>query len=274
MKLRVHSWGGLGSQFFALSLIFDLKRIFPKRDFILIHHTSGISQRLFEIEELLDSNTKLKIIDDFKFIESTNTNTKFDLIDEMIRYFKKAVKIILETTKIYSNIDRTKNLNKIKPWTLILRGHYSEKKISEDFIEHYFRKFQNDIKSNTTDSLVVHYRLGDLINLPGKSIIPPDTLLEKIGIVMNNYDFKRVRIFSDSIEEARKSLWQINNFTSNVEFSSCSTMEVMRNSISAQYFIGTNSKVSMWIIKFRNHVGFPSQIIEHEYKKFEENIRY
>jgi hypothetical protein len=274
MKLRVHSWGGLGSQLFALSLIFDLKKIFPKRGVILIHHTSGVSRRLFEIEKLIDSNIKLKIIDDFKFIESTNSNTKIDAILEINKCFKKAVKITLETTKIYSNFDRTKDLKEIKPWTLILRGHYSERKISEEFIKYYFKKLKNDIESTTTDSLVVHYRLGDLINLPGKSIIPPDNLIEKIRIVLKSYDFKQVTVFSDSIDEARNSLSQIDNFISNVEFSNSSTMEVMINSISAKYFIGTNSKVSMWIIKFRNQMGFSSQIIQHEHKKFEEKLRY
>jgi hypothetical protein len=51
---------------------------------------------------------------------------------------------------------------------------------------------------------------------------------------------------------------------SKVEYSSEPTIEVVRNSVNAKYFVGTNSKVSIWIIKFRDHLGMPSEILEHK----------
>ena len=65
MRLRIHSWGGLGSQLFALSLIFDLVRKFPKKRIELIHHTAGVTRRLFEVDFMLNSKTELVVKDDF-----------------------------------------------------------------------------------------------------------------------------------------------------------------------------------------------------------------
>ena len=65
MKLRVHSWGGLGSQLFALSLIFDLVRKFPKKRIELIHHTAGVTRRLFELDFMLSPKIQLIVKDDF-----------------------------------------------------------------------------------------------------------------------------------------------------------------------------------------------------------------
>ena len=58
MKLKIHSWGGLGSQLHALSIAHDLKQNFPTRKLILIHHTSGVSRRFFELKSIIDKFTE------------------------------------------------------------------------------------------------------------------------------------------------------------------------------------------------------------------------
>jgi hypothetical protein len=257
VKLRVHSWGGLGSQLFALSLIFNLRRIFPKREVLLIHHTSGVTRRIFELEFLLDSGTELRTIDDFKSVQQSN----YDKLPK--KFLKSNLKRILEQTKFYIDYDRTKDLSKIKYWTIMLRGHYSHAQISQDFYRSCIEKFRGDEKSTTSSSLVIHYRLGDLVDLNVKSIIPSKRIIERARIALKAGNYEKVIIFSDSPKEAMKSLSKIKNFIKEVEFSNRPTVEVIKNSIGAKYFIGTNSKVSIWIVKFRDNLALPSEKLEH-----------
>jgi hypothetical protein len=261
MKLRVHSWGGLGSQLFALSILFDLKNRFPNRKILLIHHTSGISRRLFELESILDPSFKLITTDDYKLFEHNKIKSSYKRKTKF--FFTHKFKILLERNKLIINYDRYNNLDRLKPWTIMIRGHYSDTLISKDFYSYCINKFKNIKTNGNSNSLIIHYRLGDLINLSGKSIIAPKDLIEKIKIVLREEDIEKILIYSDSIEEAQRTLLPINMMIREVEFSSAPTIDVVRNSINAKYFIGTNSKVSIWIIKFRDHLGLPSKVLKY-----------
>lgn len=261
MKLRVHSWGGLGSQLYALSLIFDLKNKFPNRRILLVHHTSGISRRVFELESILEPSVELVTIDDYKLFEHNEVMSSYKRKIKL--FFTNKFKVLLEGIKLISNYDRSKNLDIIKPWTIMIRGHYSDTLISKDFYKYCINKFKNSKINTSPNTLVIHYRLGDLINLAGKSIVAPKDLIEKIRLVLQEEDVRKILIYSDSIEEAQRTLLPINMMIKEVEFSSEPTIDVVRNSIDAKYFIGTNSKVSIWIIKFREYLGIPSEVLKY-----------
>jgi hypothetical protein len=260
MKLRVHSWGGLGSQLYALSLIFDLKNKFPNRRILLVHHTSGISRRVFELESILDPSVKLITIDDYKLLEHKGIKSSYKRKIKL--FFTNKFKVSLERIRLIINYDQNKTLNRIKPWTIMIRGHYSGTLINKDFYSYCINKLNCTKQKTTSNSLIIHYRLGDLINLPGKSIIPPDNLIEKVKLISKNENFKKIVIYSDSIDKARNTLLPIEKLFSEVEYSSKPTIEVVRDSINAKYFVGTHSKVSIWIIKFRDYLGMPSDILK------------
>ena len=140
MKLRVHSWGGLGSQLFVLALIYDLRRKFPKKKILLVHHTSGVSRRLFELDSILEPDISLKLIDDYKPNQVINqSKNKYALKYLLI----KITKNILERLYIFINIDQNPNIDKIKPWTTMIRGHYSKRLISDNFLSDCIEKFTN-----------------------------------------------------------------------------------------------------------------------------------
>lgn len=261
MKLRVHSWGGLGSQLFALSLLFELKKRFPTREMLLIHHTSGVSRRLFELESILDPSIKLKVIDDYKLISYDNAKTYYKSSLEI--FSKKKLKSFLEKIKLSTDFDQNEDFNKIKPWTIMIRGHYSNILVSKDFYSYCINKLKYTKENTTSNSLIIHYRLGDLINLPGKSIIPPENLIERIKLILEKENFRKILIYSDSIDEAQNSLLPLKNLFSEVEYSNEPTFEVVRNSINAKHFVGTNSKVSIWIVKIREYLGMASDILKY-----------
>ena len=140
MKLRVHSWGGLGSQLFVLSFIYDLRKKFPKKKILLVHHTSGVSRRLFELNSILESEILLKVIDDYKPNQGINQNENTNKVRHLLI---KIIKNILEKLSIFVNIDENPEIDKIKSKTLIIRGHYSKRAISDNYLSYCVEKFTN-----------------------------------------------------------------------------------------------------------------------------------
>ena len=261
MRLRIHSWGGLGSQLFALSLIFDLVRKFPKKRIELIHHTAGVTRRLFEVDFMLNSKTELVVKDDF----TTKSNLEVAGITKTLKKnLLMCVKYILNKLRISINLDKYKSIKKIKPWSLELRGHYSQRPVSSEFLEYCLKAFNynSSEQKKNSNTLVIHYRLGDLLTLPEKSIIRPEELIIEIIRMLEFKVVTNIDVYSDSAEIARKMLSPIDSMAGTVRFIDATTREVIEYSIHAQYFIGTNSKVSTWIEKLRNHLGVFSKILD------------
>jgi hypothetical protein len=258
MKLRVHSWGGLGSQLFVLALIYDLRKKFPEKKILLVHHTSGVSRRLFELNSILESNISLKLIDDYQPNQGVNQIEN----ESVLKYqLTKIIKNILERVYIFINIDQNPDINKIKPWTTMIRGHYSKRLISDNFLSYCVEKFTNHNFHFLSQTLVIHYRLGDLINLPNKSIIDPNYVIEKTRKIAETDKLEQILVYSDTITEAKKLLSSIEYLSNNIRFSDESTFIVVQNAISAKHFIGTNSKVSIWISKFRKYQNIPTELL-------------
>ena len=258
MKLRVHSWGGLGSQLFVLAFIYDLRKKFPKKKILLVHHTSGVSRRLFELDSILESNISLRLIDDYKPNQAINQNENKNGLKYLLI---KIIKNILEKLYIFINVDQNPGIDKIKPWTTIIRGHYSKRLISDNFLSYYVEKFTNYNSHFSSQTLVIHYRLGDLIGLPNKSIIDPNYVIEKIRKITETDKLEQILVYSDDINEAKKLLSPIENLSNVIRFSDESTFIVVQNAISAKHFIGTNSKVSIWISKFRKYQNIPTELL-------------
>jgi hypothetical protein len=250
MKIKVHSWGGLGSQLFALSLIFDIRKKFPKRKIQLVHHTSGVTRRLFELETFLEKDVILKLVDDYKpnlaFNRSENFFTK---MEKLIRLLKK----LLGNLRVFIDIDQNPNLDRIKPWTTIIRGHYATRLISDDFLSYCVGQFRKRSPEVSFHSIVVHYRLGDLLYLSGKSFTAPDHIIREIRKITETAKPIQIVVYSDSVREAERFLTSIKTLSDSIIFSEETTFNVVSNSIRVKHFIGTSSKVSFWIEKLRSH---------------------
>ena len=259
MKVKVHSWGGLGSQLFVLAFIYDLRKKFPKKKILLVHHTSGISRRIFELNSILESDISLKLIDDYKPNQGINQNGNQNVLKHLLI---KIVKNILGKLYILINVDQNPDINKIKPWTMIIRGHYSKRLISDKFLSNSVKKFANHGLNFPTSTLIIHYRLGDIINLPGKSIIKPNYLIEKIRKIAEIDKVEQILVYSDTISEAKKLLSPLENLSNSIQFSDEPTFTVVQNAIIAKHFIGTNSKVSFWISKFRKLQNLPTELLQ------------
>ena len=160
------------------------------------------------------------------------------------------------------NLDQNPDIDKIKPWTTMIRGHYSKRLISDNFLNHCIEKFTNYNLYFSSQTLVIHYRLGDLIDLPNKSIIDPNYVIEKIRKIAETDKLEQILVYSDTISEAKRLLSPIESLSNFIQFSDESTFTVVQNAISSKHFIGTNSKVSIWISKFRKYQKIPTELLQ------------
>lgn len=252
--LRVHAWGGLGSQLFAIALIVDLKRRFPTRNVELVLHNGGVTKRAPEIAGLI-LNLRIRIVDDFSLIDAIENDSNRWEKTSSRRFFFNCAKLICIKFGLISRSNTNCEWQKVKPWVISFRGHYSSREISEDVLSLIYQKlltlniiesnehFQRDLEA------VIHYRLGDLLQLKNKQQIQ----LQRLGNILDSPGLRNIHeytVFSDSLEEAVKLL---SNIEKRKKFTklALSTREMLICASKAKIFIGTNSKLSIWTILFQ-----------------------
>jgi hypothetical protein len=251
-SIRVHCWGGLGSQLFALNFIFDVRNRFPKKSFILNQHTSGFTHRSADLNFLDLDFVRVKEIDDFDF-EFNSLQSSSDKSNR-IRIF---IKSLLNFTGFYLFEEHLSKKTKIYKRTIAIRGSYSSVDLDKKFLEYLVGKLKEmsnrlNLQPNT---VAIHYRLGDLLDLQIKPIAQPEEIKKLISLMLKNNPIDSINVYSDSIGEARKRL-DLDYLGVSVNFINCSPMEVINRCFHADYFIGTGSKVSFWVLKLRNFEGF------------------
>jgi hypothetical protein len=246
-SLKVHCWGGLGSQLYALALIYDLHEIYPNQSFEFIQHTAGVTRRPLEIDFIDLAFVKFTQIEDYS--ENIPDGHSRILFSAIYKVVKKTIKFLLAKSQLVKSFDSD---TKVYPWTRSIRGHYSNRIVSTKFLDFmlssYFKKNLNGL-----NNLAVHYRLGDLIDLGTKAPILAETIVKKILEVTTAEKLFKVFLYSDSPEIARDLIG--NSLLSlNLTICEASTFTVINNCIYSDFFIGTPSKISIWIMNFRKQL--------------------
>jgi hypothetical protein len=248
-NIYIHSWGGLGSQLFAYSTAEYLGHKYPNKQISIVLHSSGVTKRAPAIDFLGD---KYRIIvkDDFDDKSKNNTTvSKSKLISKQI------LKIVMEKSHLVLEGNSTLEQRKIKPWTLVLRGHYSYAEISKNTLKIMAKKIEDSIQPGLRDNfkkasyIGLHYRLGDLVKLDNKSHIKPDLISTYVLQVAKDNHVNDIHVYSDDLVLARNLL--SNKLNDSAFFNEADIWVAVVNLMHSDYFIGTNSKISVWIILFR-----------------------
>lgn len=265
--LRIHAWGGLGSQLFAVALAQDIHKRFPKRRIRVILHTGGVTHRSPEVLSLFPE-WNYEFVEDFK----KNSNLQGNSISSSDFDFAARGRIFIKKMLIFSGFtsscDSNQDVEKIKPWLLSCRGHYSYRTINPNFLSELNGKIHVNLPPfELANSCAIHYRLGDLLILKEKSPISSELLVSEFQRISESYDFDRLIIFSDSPEEAKRKFDLVRGTA--VVSLNVSTIQVMAYSTDAEYFIGTSSKISFWISGLRAQVGQkPSLLPDNNFTQF------
>ena len=249
-SIKIHCWGGIGSQLFTLALALDLNKRYPKRPIKFIFHTGGVTRRSLEID-FLPEKFRYEVKDDFIEIKVVKNNNKFHIRKKLIGLLR----IVALKSNFLSSSNNDAEFNKIKFWVFSIRGHYSLREISKgtaDTILNLYRDNRNlSTKKNITKSeIALHYRLGDLYYSNIKDYIDVNLISNLIIQLCGKYKVTSIDIYSDSVTKAIDLLkeFAIPCKVNSVQSSSFETINLL---LDYKYFIGTNSKISIWVIILR-----------------------
>jgi len=272
--ILIHCWGGLGSQLFTLSLAEDLSKILPNRKIELVFHTGGVTSRDMELN-FIPRNFNCTIVDDYR--DDIGSSKK--LISDFY-FLRKIIKMLLKSTAILATANDDSEFDKIKPWVLEIRGHYSDRTISEPTLKRIYTYFSNTpldlgYQPELPNNLGLHYRLGDLVEKNIKSYISGESIsrLIKGNALISNC---KIDIFSDSPDKAVKIL-ESNGLVNYYSDTDSKSFDIICKLTQYKFFIGTNSKITIWVVVFRlaidiNSYNFIPKQIESQIRKNVFNI--
>lgn len=243
-KIKVHTWGGLGSQLYAIALAIDLQDRFLNRRFEYVSHSGGVTKREPAIQFY---SKKIRVINDFNKI---TIHAKDDRKNTVLIYSKKLLYLSGILAKCNDDIDTSK----LKPWVLFIRGHYSSRKVSLTSAKNIFEKINNECQSedgiNIYREITCHYRLGDLEQLSEKSSISSRVLGNTIETVSESISAKTIYLYSDSTDLAKSKLLK-ESAKLDIVTNEVSPLKTIHECLHSDIFVGTNSKISIWIAILR-----------------------
>jgi len=264
-EIPIHVWGGLGSQLHAWYLYEFLRLNFPRHRYILVFHSSGVTRRMCELENVLDGINWIQIDD---FIEQTAAPKTFKANFFPVRLARSLV----TRFGFVVSANTSSELERIWMLTRSIRGHYSRLAIKPEVLSAMRKQAVhsgfNFFLAPKVETASMHIRLGDLIGLEGKSHTDFERINAAIASLESNFGSPRIVVFSDSpelvlekIDDSKKHLVKVNPKDTNA-------WDEMSEMINSQYFIGTASKLSTWVCVLRiwinpNSVNYmPSDMAE------------
>jgi hypothetical protein len=246
-KIEIHCWGGLGSQLYAVVLRLELEAKYPSRKFTIVCHENGVTRRTSEISPFFPGS--VISVEDYsqtkhievgpRSVEAVNGKV---IVRSLLVKFLKLFSIVLDG-------DRSRGLAKVRFWTLQVRGHYSERRLNESALIQVRNMISqsSQVQAFESDSqnIFVHYRLGDLLALQNKSPISSDRVLGALRDLHSRIG-SRICLFSDSPDTAY-NLLTAGNLPVDIarDINAVDSLAILLN---AHYFIGTNSKISIWAV--------------------------
>ena len=228
--------------------------MFPGKRIILVLHTGRITARSSEIDFLSNKINLLKV-DDYRASSNSkqlhNSGSK-----SVFSFIKICIKFIANYFRFVITDDR--KVFKVRFWTYSVRCTYTSNVLRKENIVHMAGILGIDSNSSEQNFLGVHYRMGDLPTLKPDSLVPFNSISSVINqIIKAGAVVDKVKIFSDSIlDDSNLQLPKEIDF----EWKSVDTLQTIRELSQVTYFVGTNSKVSLWVAIFRLCLSVPGDI--------------
>ena len=254
LALKIHCWGGLGSQLLALNYYLRVQEKFPAKRIILVLHTGGITSRSSEIDFLSNKINLLKV-DDYQS-SSSKMQVKNSSSLSIYSLAKIYIKVLANFFKFIITDD--KKVLQVRSWTISVRCTYTSNVLRKEDIVHMANILGINTNSLEQNFLGIHYRMGDLPTLKPESLVPLNSISAVISSLINTgLIVDKVKVFSDTImsDSNLKLPDKIN-----CEWISVDTLKTIRDLSQAKYFIGTSSKVSLWVAIFRWALDAPGDI--------------
>lgn len=240
-RIKIHAWGGFGSQLFACLVARRLKRAFPGRRVLLIFHTSGVTLRNLEIPSTFLSEFDYTILDDF--VNERISNNGHSLLNmELIRDF---LTTFLRWIGFLARLNRESEFSRLHSWVMDIRGHYTEINLSLEELNWISSRLKLiEKRGDAPNEFSIHFRLGDLLQLSMKTHVSIERLMSAIKSIHTEGKFN---IYSDSTPLEVNALLKDSGMPDCFLIHNTPTIEVIEKCFFSNHFIGTNSKISLWI---------------------------
>jgi len=250
--IYVHSWGGLGSQLFACLVARRLISRFPKRRVVLIFHSSGVTYRGVELNSKLSSQFSFELHDDYypRAKSDHHLNKKLSVFS-----LRRVILRLLIRVGAIARLNEETDFDSLTPFLKEVRGHYSRINIRMEEIQWILDSLdlsgfpETEVGGGYT---AMHLRLGDLLTLKPESRIDLDRLIQSKKYFFNS---KKLIIYSDSEREEVLRVIENEFDDFDLEIFQFETLKVIACCLYAQVFIGSNSKISLWIAILRLALG-------------------
>lgn len=170
------------------------------------------------------------------------------------------IKRLFLSCRLLLTLNNEVEFRKLRPWSLSARGHYSYITPSEEELIYLLQilGISQEITSSRPKGIIsVHYRLGDLMYLEQKTYVNPLQIEKIVQDLPRSYI---LHIYSDSSAEILKSTLPRNLFYRTTTLMNLDLRSTFLNCIDSEYFIGTNSKISLWIAYFKIYLNPKSRI--------------
>jgi len=253
--LRVHSWGGFGSQLFTAYVILKVQKRYPGRRIKVIVHTSGVTRRVseFNFENL---GVKSRQIEDYRETAYRNLLRKDSprYRDNLKKTIRASLLRLLNWSSLIQSADSDESFASIRFWTFALRGHYSRLSLHQSLIYSLYQTLfsEKELLRSEDVRFAVHYRLGDLLNLAEKNPVS----LQRIESVMLNAKFNPeiTIVLSDSDESTLAPYLQQSRVLKQCKVGNFEPKITLWTCIQAPFFLGTTAKLSLWAAVFRHFI--------------------
>ena len=249
-RLRIHCWGGLGSQLFAANLAFDLMSRFPKRDLVIVLHSGGVTERRPELPDIFP-NFRYDFIDDYVFAKQTP-----ELKHNLLQNFRRLIFGFFRLIGLMVTLDEDDDLKSVRNWTIAVRGHYSYRSISSNFLESFYKNLEKrnlGLRVFDASTISLHYRLGDLLTLQEKDPVHPDRVVQILNTIGQISPNAQIDLYSDSPIEALNLLKKSNlGIMTSARYDP--VLQLIINCANSDHFIGTSSKISFWVAIIRTEI--------------------
>ena len=146
----------------------------------------------------------------------------------------------------------------------MVRGSYNLLPTKE-FISFLYKKLNYRVEKLSVSDVIVHYRLGDLMTLVTKSPINEEILFQQLNSAMKSRSIKSCTILSS---DPNYATLKFKGLKSSMDISSryATPMDVLKMGSASKVFLGTNSKISMWVVFIRINQGLKNNYLPASFK--------
>jgi hypothetical protein len=118
------------------------------------------------------------------------------------------------------------------------------------------------------EEIVLHMRLGDLIQLDTKSSTDGSRVSKTINAIQYEFNIAKVLVNSDSPPQSVLAFLSVSESTLDFSKSDSEAPQALSNFIACQCFIGTSSKLSFWAVIFRATLGDKISFLPVEHRDY------